>query len=141
MGRVRAMSDRLRFLNHAPGILGSARIRPPPVPPGPVLCGPECGRGLFSIRQLRATWVALAHLTLPAHGRRRLRTSQSRACSSRIELSWRARAAGPWLLRVGEPRWHNALHVDFGAVDELADFRAYHILPVIALIHGLVQPL
>src|SRR5262245_60917948 len=43
------------------------------------------------------------------------------------------------LLCSGQPRRHDALHVDLGAVDELADLWADYILPVIALIHGLVQ--
>src|SRR5262245_63524096 len=43
------------------------------------------------------------------------------------------------LLLSGQPRRHDALHVDLGAVDEIDDLWADHILPVIALIHDLVQ--
>src|SRR6516225_10997147 len=45
------------------------------------------------------------------------------------------------LLCSRQPRRHDALHVDLGAVNELPDPWADYILPVIALIHGLVQPL
>ena len=87
MGRVCAMSDRLRFLNHTPRIILLSTDPSTPRPPGPVLCGPECGRGLFSILHLRAARVALTRVTSPAQGRWRLSCQRTASRNSSVALA------------------------------------------------------